>query len=663
MRITKLKNHEVVNSNPLQNYHVYKSDRKNYIINKETNSQKAFDTIKANNFDYARTIKFGASLGVAIKEHTKDMITCGDEKVGEAIDITGLLFDTQSDRVIPGDTAKSNTKIGSRFVRNQAKAIGANVFKDTQDNLFEMFVRGDDAILYSDRSKQIVQDVKVIITPVNKKGQGTKEQIHVINTKGNKGDNFVTVLNDNGNVLMTNAGTIQKKDESQGKLTISAEQEKNIFKPFKLNPIDVVKNKTMPSIGEGTEVIIGMQEGRFINENIASIKEFVRKIDSEEIVLPQFVAAPNAKDVQLLMLAGGYGSRSEYANAISDKIINGTKDGAISTKGIYRTATGLTPMETTFVTLHKAGLLDCSKGKIGIGKNIKFYMNKGINRGNGEFSADLYSTMVRDGRKSAIIFPNDSISRMTNAVIEAKNIMDSGKAAIVLIAKKVKAQECVNTFGIMKYDPETHVIEGFKEKPAQIPEGYADKDGMCVTNTFQFAVSDEAFKVLDMFEDYFVTKPGKKETRDWSKQYLPIIKLLSEENDIQKLKTGLAELLDNEPENIPDELIQKAKDTLGEQKIYAVPTSEPWADCGSLNALYDTSMKIASGTFKLEDFERKHAQDCINTETGLIASSPEQKIEIEKKYHINGQILATYNAPKITNDEVKDVHITVHDNI
>ena len=107
-------------------------------------------------------------------------------------------------------------------------------------------------------------------------------------------------------------------------------------------------------------------------------------------------------------------------------------------------------METTLITLHKAGLLDCSKGKLEIGKNIKFYLNKGQNRGNGEFSADLYATMPRSGRKYAMMFPNDSMSRMTNAVIEANNKMQTGKAAIAMVAKKVKAEDCINTFGIMK---------------------------------------------------------------------------------------------------------------------------------------------------------------------------------------------------------------------
>ena len=74
------------------------------------------------------------------------------------------------------------------------------------------------------------------------------------------------------------------------------------------------------------------------------------------------------------MLAGGFGSRAEYTNASSSAIFHDVEGGAQSTKGVFRTATGLTPMETTFVSLHNAGLLDCSPKNLGIGKNIKFYL-------------------------------------------------------------------------------------------------------------------------------------------------------------------------------------------------------------------------------------------------------------------------------------------------
>ncbi|MBR5304224.1 MAG: hypothetical protein IKU37_05295 [Candidatus Gastranaerophilales bacterium] len=643
----------------------------NTITNFERNSIAASDAIKTHNFNLARTISFGASLGKAIENHTKPMITCGNEGVGEVIDITGLLFDTQNDRMNPGDSAKSNTMIGSRYVRNSATAIGATIFPGTQNTKFTMVVRGDDAKEYNQRSEHPVQKIAITTTPINKKGQGTKEQVRVLNTKGNKGDNFVvTIQDDNRNILMTNAGSITKKEQAEGLLSAEAEQAKNIFKPFNVTMDPIQPNVPMPSIGKGTEIVIGMENGRFVNEIKASIREFVEKIENEEIILPQFIAAENASDIQLVMLAGGFGSRAEYANAISEKIVDGTQNGAISTKGVFRTATGLTPMETTFVTLHKAGLLDCSKGKIGIGKNIHFYLNQGQNRGNGEFSADLYQTMARPGRKAALILPNDSMSRMTNAVIEANRLINSGDAAIAMIAKKVKAQDCIKTFGIIKYDPQTKQILGFAEKPSEEDlygkyADYIDEDGMCVTNTFQFAVSDQAFQVLDKLEDLFIPKidpkTGKtKETRDWSSQYVPIIKTLTEETNTEVIRQQLAISLNNKPEAISDEIIAECKTLLGNQKLYTIPTSEPWADCGTLNALYDTTMKIVSGDFPLEGFERARAFSCVNTQTGLIASSPEQKEEIESKYQIKGQVIAARLAPKITDTKVADIPVVVH---
>ena len=284
----------------------------------------SFEAAKALKFqNLARTINFGASLGKAIELHTKPMLTCGDENVGEVVDVTSLLFDTQADRAIKGDAVKSTTKIGSRYIRNQARALGDNTFKNTQDNKFQMFVRGESAQDYDDRTEDYAQEITVNITPINKKGQGTREQIKVINTKGNKGDNFVTTVEDKNNILMTNQGTITKKDQSKGLLEVTAKQKENKYDSFEVQMPKVIPNQVKPSIGDGAEIVIGMEKGRFVNEIKASIKEFVNKINSEEIVLPQFVAAPNAKDVQLIMLAGGFGSRAEYANAISERIIEG----------------------------------------------------------------------------------------------------------------------------------------------------------------------------------------------------------------------------------------------------------------------------------------------------------------------------------------------------
>ena len=99
---------------------------------------------------------------------------------------------------------------------------------------------------------------------------------------------------------------------------------------------------------------------------------------------------------------------------------------------------------------------------------------------------------------------------------------------------------------------------------------------------------------------------------------------------------------------------------LAGQKLYAVPTSEPWADCGTLNQLYHTTMQIANNDFPLEDFERAHVLSCVDTQTGLVASTPEQKERISEKYDINGQIMVVPQAKKVEPEDVEDIPVTIH---
>lgn len=665
----------------LKNSQSLQNTQSNFVNNQIGWSSAASNAIKANSLNMARTIKFTGAMAGAFEDLNQSMVTCktketDGEAVGSRANINKLIHDFAGDFSKPYDAIKTTLTVGKAelvdendkdnkimvpiLARTQMKLLEAN--EDSQKLLFDMAVRDPDPTHVDENGKpKLLQQIKVSMTPINYKGEGTHEQAYLLNTKGK----MMAVVEDGNDVLLANAGRFYKTDSSEGFLEVVAGQDENVYTPFIPKAQEVVERKPMPSIGEGTEIVIGMENGRFTKEIIASIEEFISKIESEEIVLPQFVAAPNAKDTQLIMLAGGFGSRAEYTNASSSAIFHDVEGGAQSTKGVFRTATGLTPMETTFVTLHKAGLLDCSKGKIGIGKNIKFYLNKGQNRGNGEFSADLYEAMPKDGRKSAIIFPNDSMSRMTKAVIEANDLIGSGKAAIAMVAKKIKAQDCIKTFGIIKHDPETQKILRFAEKPSKaeletIYKDFIDEDGMCITNTFQFAVSDEAFQVLNMFDNYFVFEPGKKESRDWSKQYIPIIKTLTEETDVNVIKNKLAKSMGNTPENIPDDLILKAKAILGNQKMYVVPTSEPWADCGTLNQLYHTTMQIVSGDFQLEDFERAHALECVDTQTGLVASSKEQKERIANKYTIEGQVMVVPQARVVADEEVADIPVTIH---
>ena len=242
--------------------------------------------------------------------------------------------------------------------------------------------------------------------------------------------------------------------------------------------------------------------------------------------------------------------------------------------------------------------------------------------------------------------------------------MDTGKAAIAMIAKEVTPDAAEKKLGIMKLGEDNEILE-FLEKPEmdKIMNGF-ENNGKCLANTFQFAVSKEAFKALSIIEQYLPKDGETKETRDWSKVYVPILMGLSKFDNYDDIINYFKANIKKMEINIPENAIFEAKEALHGQKVYAVTTDEAWADCGNLDDLYYTIMQIASNDFKLEDFERKHVLDCINTQTGLIASTPEQKAKIEKKYNIKGKVMAVPQAqvvdPYIINKYTNKNLITVN---
>ena len=612
----------------------------NYTATQLVNAYQAFHGITP-----AKTVSFG-HLSDDLKSLRTDVYTCQDvnanrkgEKVGQRWLLTPL-SDINS-TFVEGDTQSTNFELTSD--KTSTTRLYSTIEK-SDDNLYEFGAlsekteKGTNKLL-SGQTFDIVW----------KKGIGNASA-YLMETKGA----LTAVVDDraNKNVLITNNGKIQPKN--YGDISVVAQSYKSNANGapkhvgFATPAKEVDNTVTGPSIGKGTEIVIGMEEGRFVPEIIKSIEDFTKKVESGEIVLPQFVAAENAQSTQLAMLAGGFGSRAEYTNAASSGILNSETDpnGAQTTKGTFRTSTGLTPMETTFVSLHKAGLLDCSKGKLKIGENIKFYLNQsGVNKGNGGFTVDLYEKMAREGRNSLVILPNDSMSRMPKAAARMAEIMNTGDAAIAMIAKKVSADEARGTFGIMKLDAEGQILE-FSEKPDPIPAGYTDADGMCLTNTFQFSVSKEAFEALDILKDEFKALDGK-ESRDWSKFFVPVLMSLTQSEDAVEAREKLVKSLGKGCENIDLGLISLAKGILGNQKIYAVPTDEAWADVGSMGAMYKTTMDIAKGDFQLEPFERNNVLDCVNTQTGLVATTKADKEKTEAKYNITGQVMAVPKAEKV----------------
>ena len=637
----------------------FKGNQANYGADKLAAAYRAY-----NNIPMASTVSFTGSLATAFEELNQSMVTCQDiehgrkgEEVGSRADVSKLVSKFKDDLPKYDDAVKTTIQIAKDKGKGTITDARTQVKKGHGDNMkFEMVVRTPRSANENPGwTEKIQQSLKFELEPYsidldsdNRRSiKGTPENAYVLNTKGK----LMAVVEDGDNVLLTNAGQLTKKDSSNGALNVIAEQNKNVFKPFEVQNVPVVEEKSGGSQGGGTELVIGLEDGRFVPEIIDSIATFVEKVDNGEIVLDEFVPAEGAQNMQLSMLAGGFGSRAEYTNASSSKIMHGNPKGSNLTKGCFRTATGLTPMETTFVSLHKAGLLDCSKGNLGIGKNIKFYLNdSGVNGGNGGFTVDMYDTMEREGRDSLLILPNDAMSRIPKALSEMTNIMNTGNAAVVMVAKQVDKEDARGSLGIMKINDKGE-IEAFAEKPKEFEEGYVDENDNCFANTFQFAVSKEAFKALSILEPYLPANNLGKEPRDWSKTFTPILMALTQNEDAEGAQK---QIKDSIKQDMPLEALSEAKEVLGNQKIYAVKSSEPWADCGTLNALYHTTMQIASGDFPLEDFERKHVLDSVNTQTGLVASSPEQKAEIEDKYDIEGQVMAVPKAKAVSNDIIDE---------
>ena len=610
-----------------------------------------------NGIKVASSVNFagGLSLQDAFNELNLEILTCKDsehgikgEKVGFRMPVSNLVDKFASSLPRYEDAVKTNITVSEdkenkvfTEARTQVKSLG-------EDLAYDMAVRQPREIgTRADKTLPLKQKIKITLTPDSKLSEDMKERAYVLNTKGN----LMAVVEDNADennryVLMTDTGEITKKNNLDGFLKVKTSKEGNTYEPFVAQAQEVRERHPQPSVGNGTEIVIGMEEGRFVPEIINSIEEFERKINNGEIVLDTFHATLNANKTQIAMLAGGFGSRAEYTNASSDGIFHGKHaKGAQSTKGMFRTPTGLTPMETTFITLHNAGLLDCSKGVFGIGKNVKFYLNKsGVNKGNGGFTIDLYNKMQREGRDNILILPNDPVSRLTKAMGKAKEIADSGNAAMVMVAKEVDPS-LAKDFGVMKLGPDDEILE-FVEKPKKPSKSLINQNGNCLANTFQFFVSKEAFDAMDAILPYFPVGVGK-EPRDWSKCLTPVLMSLTQNDDPEKIKNDIARIVKMKKEDIPTEAILEAKDILGNQKIIAVPTDEPWADCGSLNQLYHTIMQIASGDFPLEDFERAHVLECIDTESGLVATTPELKEAVQNKYDTKGQVMVVAQAPKI----------------
>ena len=139
------------------------------------------------------------------------------------------------------------------------------------------------------------QQMSIVLSPYNvPNNKITPEKPYILETKGK----LMAIAEDGSDVLLTNAGYIDKKSTDEGRLTISAKQKGNKFIPFEVAPQPIREREVKPSIGAGTEIVIGMEDGRFVGELIKSIEDFSKKVESGQVLLDPFVQKEGADKVQ-----------------------------------------------------------------------------------------------------------------------------------------------------------------------------------------------------------------------------------------------------------------------------------------------------------------------------------------------------------------------------
>lgn len=628
-------------------------DVSNSIKNIESKTQKNHENLVNLVSNLPKTI-VSKNKYLKYQNFVADMVTCKTEKVGQKFDLKEFLFASHKYIEQDGDVVSLNHILNPE----EKKSIKIEVSRDNGNTYTSM------SLIKSERQNKIggfnIGRKEEELQNIEFKNAWNND-VGVMETK----NKLMAVLEDKNSVIIGNQGEIKQKNTNfEMKVHTPGIDTTSDVKP--LEHQEYVKPNPMPSIGVGGQVVIGLQDGRFCESIIDSLQHFESLINNEKLVLPQFVAAKGVENMQIEILSGGFGSRAEYTNAASNGIYHHDKkpNDTDITKGSYRMITGLTPIETNLITLHEAGIIDCSKGVFGIGKNLKFYKNDSkVNKGNGGFTLKMYEKMKQDNVDSIFVMPNDSVSRMTKATKDAAKIMNEGNAAIVMIASQVPWKKARGNFGIMKLTGENNEIKQFAEKPKNRIDGFIDEKENCYTNTFQFMVHKDALKAINILEPHFKTKQDEKESRDWSKQLLPALMAISQYETPAEMKTHFLELTGqmgskdaiNIIEDIDDNTLLEAKKALNGKKIVAVKSDEPWIDAGQFDNMYDVSMKIASGEFKLSDLERSNALKCVNFKTGLIASTPQLKEQIEQKYDIKGRFMAIDKVKNLSTKNTVDV--------
>ena len=280
------------------------------------NAYQAFHGIQT-----AKTVSFGKSLAAAFKDLNQPMTTCSDkargktgEPVGSRVNVSGLVNAYHDELPNLFDAIKTNIEVSSDDKKGTITDARTQLKRTPDGIMYEMAVRPERKKgTMPTRDLPLQQLVRITQDP------HAEEKAYVLNTKGK----LMGVVEDGNNVILSNAGKFEKINDGTPRLAVEGTKVTNKpFKPFTPKTQEVKERIHQPSIGQGTEIVIGMEDGRFVPEIIDSIETFVKKVNDGEIILDQFVANPDAQNTQLAMLAGGFGASVTFSSAsMADSVL------------------------------------------------------------------------------------------------------------------------------------------------------------------------------------------------------------------------------------------------------------------------------------------------------------------------------------------------------
>ena len=228
----------------------------NYTATGLVNAYQAFHGIQT-----AKTVSFGKSLTAAFKDLNQQMTTCRDESkgkkgeaVGSRVDVSSLVDEYYDDLPNDFDAIKTNIEVAS--TDDTITDARTQIKRTPEGIMYEMAVRNPRAKgTIGERSHGLQQLIRITQDPK------AEEKAYVLNTKGK----LMGVVEDGNNVILSNAGKFSKIEDGTSRLAVEAQKAANkAYVPFTPEAQEVKNRVHMPSIGKGTEIVIGMEDGRFV---------------------------------------------------------------------------------------------------------------------------------------------------------------------------------------------------------------------------------------------------------------------------------------------------------------------------------------------------------------------------------------------------------------